>query len=172
MPNITRGEGSGGSSSGSGSLSAVYNATLPTYFSGEATVLQTDNNGRLIVAPFSLIFSAPLQTYPSVGVGASFSAASLSVTTTGVSAGTPPTGASALRVCLPPGASISYYVAAAVAADSTAAVVISSTRNNASANTDSIEFDIPLNGMLVFITNVVVGTPTSLISGQPILRFI
>lgn len=174
MPNITIGNGFIGSGSGgsSGSLGAIYNASLPTYFSGQATMLQTDNNGRLIVAPFSLIFSAPLQTYPSVGVGSNFSAASLTITTTGVSAGNVPSGASALRVSLPPGANISFYVAAAVAANSTAAVVVSTTRNNASANTDAIVFDIPLNSQSVFITNVTVGTSTTYVSGQPILRFI
>ena len=39
-----------GSSGGGGGASAAYNASLPTYTSGQSTTLQTDANGRLITA--------------------------------------------------------------------------------------------------------------------------
>lgn len=162
--------GSGGGG-GSSSLSAIYNATLPTYFSGQASTLQTDANGRLIVSPFSLIFSAPLQTYGSVGVG-SDTAFPSSISTTGTSLGALPTGGSRIQISIPPGASVSLYIASAVAASAAAAALVARTYSNASGNTSNLDVTFDLNGTQAWITNVVAGTSSTYISGKPIYRFL
>jgi hypothetical protein len=160
--------GTGGSL---GTLSCFYGSSLPTVSVNQYSAVQCDVNGRLIVSPLSLIFGAPIQTYPSTGVGAD-TVFPTTVSTTGTSLGAIPSGASAIRIHLPPGSSVSFYVASSVATSSTAAALVSETRSNSSANTDTIDFSIELSNELVFVTNYTSGTSTTFISGKPVFRFI
>ena len=160
--------GNGGSL---GPLSCVYNTALPTLTTGQTSVVQCDSIGRVISAPASLIFASPFQTYPATGVGADTVFPS-SVSTSGTSLGTPPSGASRILIHLPPGSSVTLYVAPTVAANATAAALVSVAYANASGATSNLDVPLDLNGQFVWVTNYTSGTAGTYISGKPVYRFI
>lgn len=95
------------------------------------------------------------------------------VSTSGTSLGTLPSGGRGVIVHLPPGASISVYVAASVAASAAAAVTVSQTYANPSSSTSSIDLQFNLFGSnQVWIANIALGTATAYTSGLPIYRFV
>lgn len=160
-----------GTGSAPGLLYGQYETTPPSLLNGQIAPLQVDAEGRLVTAPFSLIFGSPLQTYSAGGVGADTAFPS-TVSAVGTTLGTAPTGSSAVLLHIPPGASVSFYVATTVAANSTAAALVAETRNNPSTAVDNLDVMIPLNGQFIWITNYTSGTATTYISGHPIFRFI
>jgi hypothetical protein len=167
-PVLAQSVGTGGAP---GLLYGQYESTPPGLTNGQIAPFQVDQSGRLVVAPFSLIFGSPLQTYSASGVGADTVFPS-TVSAVGTTLGTAPTGSSGVLIHLPPGASVSFYVASTVAANSTAAALLSETRNNPSTAVDNLDVAIPLNGQFIWITNYTSGTATAYVSGHPVFRFI
>lgn len=149
----------------------MYSTTLPTLNPGQTSPLQCDINGRFIPAPLTEIFSSPFQTQGAGGVGQDTAFPS-SVSTSGTSLGSLPSGANRLQLHIPPGASVSGYVAPAVASNATAAALVSETYNNASGNTNNLDVSVELNGQLFWVTNYTSGTSSTYISGKPVFRYI
>ena len=160
--------GNGGSLN---TLSGVYNTSLPTLTQGQTSTIQVDSNGRIITAPSSLIFNSSLPIYSGSGVGADTVFPS-SVSTSGTSLGALPNLAGQLQIHLPPGSSVSLYIAPTVAANATAAALVSETYANASGSISALDVTLSLSGQQVWVTNYINGTSTTYTSGKPVYRFL
>ncbi len=163
---------------GSSAYLAIVATTAPTasttitpYLSAHSAGINIHGSVPLTILNQAVDTSNRIITAPS-GIGAD-TVAPTPISSTGTLLDTPPIGAKGVEIDVPPGASVSEYIAPTVAGSSSAAVPVSHTFSNPSSATTPLAVQLNLaSAQLVWITNIVAGTASPYVSGLPTFRWI
>lgn len=153
----TPGSGSGGTSSGSGSVaSSVTVVNLPTVQPVSGTVaLSGGTVGVTLANTASVAGTVSVSSVPNAGIGAMQAVSASS--TNGTPIGTLPAGGSGVRIYLPVGASMTYTVATSAPTTAPTTFIISNSANG-------YNWDEPLSGgAMIYVTAY---------SGAPLFRWL